>query len=287
MNLPSRLWLLTLFLEIGLCPTLADVVINEIVARNEMLLEDQDGDLADWIELYNTGPDAANLAGYFLTDEHANLERWEFDSVSIPSDGYLIVFASGKNRSDPGSELHSNFKLANEGEYVALIAPDGTTVIDEYAPAFPAIGADISYGLSPDREQRGVLASATPGAPNAPIAVLPEVLSFTAAPNIVPHGGEVTFQWETRNATRVAIESTVSDLAASGSHTEKAFRSGIYRLVASNNLGSASQELTVSVGPNLGSFSIRPETIVPGGSAILRWTALWGGTRMAQRWELW
>ena len=64
---------------------------------------------------------------------------------SIPAGGYLLVFASGKDRAVAGQELHTNFSLEQMGEYLALVMPDGTTVADSFAP-FPAQVANISYG---------------------------------------------------------------------------------------------------------------------------------------------
>ncbi|KKL06942.1 hypothetical protein LCGC14_2590980, partial [marine sediment metagenome] len=46
--------------------------------------------------------------------------------------------------------MHTNFKLAGAGEYLALVRPDGTTVEQEFAPEFPTQAGDISYGISQD-----------------------------------------------------------------------------------------------------------------------------------------
>jgi hypothetical protein len=32
-----------------------EIRINEVVAENEMVLADEDGDFSDWVETYNTG----------------------------------------------------------------------------------------------------------------------------------------------------------------------------------------------------------------------------------------
>ncbi|MCX6904361.1 MAG: hypothetical protein NTW03_12960, partial [Verrucomicrobia bacterium] len=57
-------------------PTLvfADVVINEFLAANISVggLTDEDGDLSSWIELYNRGPDSANLTGWSLSNDPNN-----------------------------------------------------------------------------------------------------------------------------------------------------------------------------------------------------------------------
>ena len=63
------------------------------------------------------------------------MTKWQFPAVQIPAGGFLLVFASGKNRSAAGSELHTNFNLAKAGEYLALVAPDGSTVIAEFGSA--------------------------------------------------------------------------------------------------------------------------------------------------------
>ena len=48
----------------------------------------------------------------------------------------MLVYASGRDRSTPGKPLHTNFKLSAEGEYLALVKPDGVTVASELAPVF-------------------------------------------------------------------------------------------------------------------------------------------------------
>ena len=55
-----------------------------------------------------------DLGGYHLTDEPDNLDKWTFPSVILPPGGYLIVFASEKNRAVAGAPLHTNFKLSGE-----------------------------------------------------------------------------------------------------------------------------------------------------------------------------
>ncbi|MEX2186307.1 MAG: lamin tail domain-containing protein [Pirellulales bacterium] len=128
----------------------AGLVISEFLAANNGGLTDEDGDRPDWIELYNGGADAVDLAGYHLTDDAALLGKWTFPSTTIDSGGFLVVFASDKNRAVAGSELHTNFKLNDNGEYLALVAPDaeGGTIVDQFDPAFPNQRTDVSYGRS-------------------------------------------------------------------------------------------------------------------------------------------
>src|SRR5690606_24704462 len=63
--------------------------------------------------------------------------------------------------------LHTSFKLDGDGEYLALVEPDGTTIAQEFAPGFPAQYDGISYGLSADSTSSGYFLNPTPNAPNA------------------------------------------------------------------------------------------------------------------------
>ena len=125
----------------------AEILITEFMADNDSVIDDEDGDSSDWIELYNTGPGSVNLEGYFLTDDSANLSKWRIPAVTIAAEDFLLVFASEKDRGDPNAELHTNFRLSASGEYLALVAPDGATVLSDFAPVYPEQFEDVSYGL--------------------------------------------------------------------------------------------------------------------------------------------
>jgi hypothetical protein len=124
---------------------LTGVVINEFLVQNTSGLMDEDGDRTDWIELKNTTAAPIDLAGYHLTDDPADLDKWTFPAVSIPAGGYLVVFASDKDRTVVGQNLHTNFALNEAGESLILVGPDGTTIEDAFDP-FPEQLANISYG---------------------------------------------------------------------------------------------------------------------------------------------
>lgn len=134
-----------------------DVVISEILAANQSVLEDEDGDTSDWIELYNATGATIDLDGWFLTDEAAFLPKWRFPRVSLPGRGFLLVFASGKDRRDPARELHASFELSSAGEFLALVRPDGVTVEHGWDP-FPPQVTDFSYGLRQNADRRLLVA---------------------------------------------------------------------------------------------------------------------------------
>ncbi|MFT5109948.1 MAG: hypothetical protein ACI9UA_005600 [Pseudoalteromonas tetraodonis] len=106
---------------------------------------DEDGDSSDWLEIFNNDTVAVNLAGHYLTDDPAELQKWIFPAHSLAPNGFVLVFASGKNRAVAGAELHTNFSLDSAGDYLALVAPDSTTIIAEFT--FPLQFADVSYGV--------------------------------------------------------------------------------------------------------------------------------------------
>jgi len=136
------------------------VVINELMPSNSTI-PDPVGEFDDWIELYNTTGSPVDLSGYFLTDNKANLKRWEIPAgTSIPAFGFLIVWADD-DALQPG--LHASFKLSAAGESAILSAP-GPKILDEVS--FPAQSQDLSYSRSPDGSGKFVWKNPTPGGPN-------------------------------------------------------------------------------------------------------------------------
>jgi hypothetical protein len=139
---------LAAILSPGVATAASSVVISEFMAINDTTLADEDGSYSDWIELYNSSTNTVNLGGWYLANSATNLTHWQFPSTNLGPSGFLVVFASNKNRRVAGAPLHTNFKLGGSGEYLALVMPDGVTKATEFAPAFPQQYADISYGYA-------------------------------------------------------------------------------------------------------------------------------------------
>ena len=153
MNLPRRIRAGRLQFELLESRRLlaADLRITELMASNNRTLADGNGDSSDWIELYNAGTEALDLAGWHLTDDFDVLDKWTFPSYMLGADEYLVVFASGQGAdgyTDFEAHLHSNFKLSKDGEYLAL-TDKNMLVVQEFAPSFPQQFVDISYGMGP------------------------------------------------------------------------------------------------------------------------------------------
>lgn len=141
-----------------------DVVLNEFLAANTRFARDEDREYSDWIELHNTGDTTVNLGGWYLTDREDQPQKWMLPSTNLPPDGFLLVFASGKDRTVAGRPLHTNFAIAADGEYLALLTPEGE-IATEYAPTFPRQFTDIAYGLRLGRQY--YFRTPTPLAPNS------------------------------------------------------------------------------------------------------------------------
>jgi len=113
------------------------VVISEFMASNTRTLTDEDGESSDWIEIHNAGSNSVNLLNWALTDKLGDSNPWRFRQRTSTRDGYLIVFASGKDRRVPGAPLHTDFKLSAAGEYLALIEPDESPSPRNSTRSFP------------------------------------------------------------------------------------------------------------------------------------------------------
>jgi hypothetical protein len=144
----------------------AYIRINEFVSANDSGLQDEDGAYSDWIELYNPSDVPVSLEGWRLSDDSNDDQQWTFPAVTIPAESYLVVFASGQDRvPTDGSNLHTNFSLGSDGEFLALYnsTPD-TPPIGQFSPDFPTQVTDHSYAFVADEYR--YFETPTPGGPN-------------------------------------------------------------------------------------------------------------------------
>lgn len=140
------------------------LVVNEVMSSNSGFLVDEDGDTSDWLELYNLSDTAIALAGYYISDSEGDHFKFALPDTTMSPGGYLLVFASGKNRARSGAEIHANFAISANGETV-LLTRNGAII---HRLNVPPMDAGTSFGLTPDggAEQQIFLAP-TPGQPNS------------------------------------------------------------------------------------------------------------------------
>ncbi len=144
-----RVFLLPMVSLLVLMQLAAQPVISEFVAANEASLLDGDGQSSDWIEIYNGGP-PIDLVGWHMTDNPGDLTKWQVaSSLPLGAGDFAVVFASGRSSQPYVDALgyhHANFRIDLSGEYLALVAPDGTNVVSVFTNV-PAQVTDHAFGL--------------------------------------------------------------------------------------------------------------------------------------------
>jgi hypothetical protein len=123
-----------------------DVAINELMALNTTTQVDETGIYEDWAELYNNTNADIDLGGYYMTDDTANLAKWQIPAGTIISaGGYLIIWCDEDVADGP---LHTNFKLSStSGESITLSNPN-LNMIDQVF--FGPQTANLGYARVPN-----------------------------------------------------------------------------------------------------------------------------------------
>jgi len=156
-----------------------NVIITEFLASNNSTtgLRDENNELNDWIEIHNAGTTAVDLQDWGLTDVIGDPFQWRFPATNINAGAYLVIFASEKNRRVPGAPLHTNFRLATGGEYLALVRADGTIAseFNEYPRQFP----NVSYGVGVLTTNNTVIRSNSSARVLIPTAATPSTWNTT------------------------------------------------------------------------------------------------------------
>ncbi len=161
--------------DVGISPP--PVVINEFLASNDSINQDERGEYEDWVELYHAdvpsptspmshrsqhrplGNLALDLGGLYLTDDLSTPDKWCIpENTTISPGGFLIIWTDDDEGDTSNSgPLHTNFKLNKDGEEIGLFQqigiPSGNLSnvymrIDHFI--FQRQATDISMGRSPD-----------------------------------------------------------------------------------------------------------------------------------------
>ena len=183
------------------------LVINELMAQNQGSLTDAQGDYDDWIEIYNGGEEAVDVAGCYLTDDLSDPTRWQVPAgrpelTTVAGGGYLLIWADGEADEGP---LHASFKLSAGGEAIGLFDA-GEVLLDSVT--FGAQAADVSYGRYPDGgDNWRTFERPTPGVANASPGdiVISEVMYHPAHAPLEPE--DLGLEWiELTNTGAAAVD---------------------------------------------------------------------------------
>jgi gliding motility-associated-like protein len=144
----------------------SQVIINEYSCSNRNITTDFFGDNTDWVELYNAGASAADISGFFLSDNNNNMSKWQIPAgVSVPAGGYQMVFLS-KRDTFVGGELHPSFALTQtKNEWIILTSGGGAVQDSLYIDMMTQ--KNHSYGRSTDAALTwSIFTTPTPGGSN-------------------------------------------------------------------------------------------------------------------------
>jgi hypothetical protein len=122
--------------------------INEFLASNATVNQDERGEYEDWVELYNAGTAPLDVGGMYLTDDLSRPTKWRIPAgTSIPAGGFLLIWTDDDETDGP---LHAGFKLSREGEEIGLFDRDAAANALVDSVLFGPQATDVSTGRVPD-----------------------------------------------------------------------------------------------------------------------------------------
>ena len=133
-------------IQLGASPT-PNLVINELMSFNTGTASDESGEYEDWIELFNADNLTLNLEDYFLSDKEGNPDKWKMPYYQINPGEYVIIWA---DEDEPQGNLHSNFKLNREGEFLGIFSNSENDYEMVDGVYFPELNENQSYGRLPN-----------------------------------------------------------------------------------------------------------------------------------------
>jgi len=123
-----------------------NLYISKILAKNDSLKTDDNGEYSDYIEIYNGYSYKINLNNYYLSDNEYDTKKWSFPSIDINPKETLTIYATGNDKCDIDKRIcHTNFKLSSTGETLTLTAPNGN-IVNKFT--YPTQYPDILYGYT-------------------------------------------------------------------------------------------------------------------------------------------
>jgi hypothetical protein len=203
------------------------IKINELQARNSSTVFDEFFEYDDWIELFNPNADEVHITGYYLTDDRDDLKKYWIgpSKVSIPGNDWLVFWADGQTEQGLN---HLNFGLSKEGEFIALVAPDGQTIIDSIS--FGPQLEDHSFGRLADGMSPWVeFAEPTPFYSNLSTGMEENDMNegFKVFPN--PTSGEIVFFSQPISGAIYAVSGImIREISHTNSFPVSEIPSGVY-----------------------------------------------------------
>lgn len=126
--------------------SLKNIKLNEILADNDTIIQDDFDEYEDYIELYNKDINQLDIRGLIITDDKDNPTKYQIPNTEEPivvqPNGFALLWAD----NDSQGALHVNFKLSKEGEKLTIYQNTGYELqkIDEIE--FETQIENVSFG---------------------------------------------------------------------------------------------------------------------------------------------
>ena len=188
-------------------PTLTpapNIVINELITKDtsDPYFVDGLGDGADWIELYNTGTKAINIASWWVTDnpgvdvDYIQIPSTDDAITTIPPKGFLVLICGAADTTGADiptgiadGKIFIDMGLSSSGDNFAAIYDPNQTEVD-ISDDFNGLEDDKSFGrISDGGAEWNTLDSKTPGASNNPAAGSLIINEFMCSNDNIPVPG--------------------------------------------------------------------------------------------------
>lgn len=88
------------------------IQLNEVVSSNSIFY-DEDQQSPDWFELHNPTTASISLEGWTISDKTDNPSKWVFPNITLQPDQYLVIWASGKDRTETSNPR----TIINQGDF--------------------------------------------------------------------------------------------------------------------------------------------------------------------------
>lgn len=153
-------------------PEFPSLWLNEVLPSNVNGIQNEFGERAGWIELYNSGSNTLFLTNYYLSTDYTGTQLWKIPSEStIAPGGFLIAWADARNSGNGTNYLHTSFSLtSSEGSVVLWRKNSDSYQIVDYLN-YTNLAAGQSFGDIPDGQPfwRTSMFYPTPGTTNSAI----------------------------------------------------------------------------------------------------------------------
>ncbi len=117
----------------------AQPIVNEVCPANEVVYSFPGTGASDWVEIFNPTAVVVNLDDFYLSNDSAELAKWNLPDLSINPGVYFLIPAI----KDASADTIIPFGLKRKGDY--LLLTDGVVILQSVS--WTEVRADHSFGL--------------------------------------------------------------------------------------------------------------------------------------------